>query len=219
MIELLKELKFDAVGLVPVVVQDHATGEVLMLAYMNKEAFEKTSETGMMHYWSRSRKRLWLKGETSGHFQHVKSMSLDCDGDALLAKVDQTAVACHTGNYSCFYRESAAETQKGAADLPACAANCPEDKASILMELYGVIADRKLHPKEGSYTNYLFEKGLDKILKKVGEETAEVIIAAKNRSGEEVRYETADLIYHLCVLLVECGIKLDDIYDELKSRR
>jgi phosphoribosyl-ATP pyrophosphohydrolase/phosphoribosyl-AMP cyclohydrolase len=213
---VVDEVKFDGNGLVPVITQDFMTGEVLMLAYMNREALEKSIETGMVHYWSRSRQKLWLKGETSGHFQYMKSLSMDCDGDALLVKVDQKEAACHTGHHSCFRQmdgNDTAEVQDGKVE--------PEDydKPAILQELYEVIKGRQQNPKEGSYTNYLFEKGLDKILKKVGEETAEVIIAAKNKSREEIRYEVADLIYHLFVLLVERDIKLDEIYDELKERR
>jgi phosphoribosyl-ATP pyrophosphohydrolase/phosphoribosyl-AMP cyclohydrolase len=214
---VVDEVKFDGNGLVPVITQDFMTGEVLMLAYMNREALEKSIETGMVHYWSRNRQKLWLKGETSGHFQYMKSLSMDCDGDALLVKVDQKEAACHTGHHSCFFRQmdgnDTAEVQDGKVE--------PEDydKPAILQELYEVIKGRQQNPKEGSYTNYLFEKGLDKILKKVGEETAEVIIAAKNKSREEIRYEVADLIYHLFVLLVERDIKLDEIYEELKGRR
>jgi phosphoribosyl-AMP cyclohydrolase / phosphoribosyl-ATP pyrophosphohydrolase len=224
--DFLKEIKFDEKGLVPVIAQDFKSDEVLMLAYMNREALEKTLETGKMHYWSRSRQQLWLKGETSGHFQYVRVIKFDCDGDTLLAKVEQIEAACHTGHYSCFYRELEEgriretkykvfdpQKQKDTTD------DSGEEKSKIMQEVYNVIVDRTIHPKEGSYTNYLFEKGLDKILKKVGEETAEVIIAAKNKCKDEVRYEVADLIYHLFVLMVERGVALDDIYDELKKRR
>lgn len=223
--EMLKEVKFDEKGLIPVVVQDYKSDEVLMVAYANMEALEKIIETGKMHYWSRSRGKMWLKGETSGHYQYVKSIKLDCDGDCILAKVEQVEAACHTGHYSCFYREFEGNNIKEMKykvfdpDKSAEAVDIETNKAGILQELYDVIADRVINPKEGSYTNYLFEKGLDKILKKVGEETAEVIIAAKNKSKDEIRYEIADLIYHLFVLMVERGVKLDDIYDELKKRR
>ncbi|MDP4181608.1 MAG: bifunctional phosphoribosyl-AMP cyclohydrolase/phosphoribosyl-ATP diphosphatase HisIE [Bacillota bacterium] len=212
--DISKNLKFDSNGLIPVVTQDYKTNTVLMLAYMNKEAFEKTIETKKVHYWSRSRNKLWLKGETSGHFQHVKSMSIDCDNDALLIKVEQVEAACHTGNYSCFYRDIDSEGIKEANNSVSSL-----DKAAILQEVYNVIVDRRINPKEGSYTNYLFDKGIDKILKKVGEESAEVIIASKNKEVSEVRYEIADLFYHLFVLMVERDVKLDDIYDELKGRR
>ena len=212
---LKDSIKFDDKGLVPVVTQDYKTKEVLMVAYMNEEAFDKTIETGKVTYFSRSRNKLWLKGETSGHFQLVKAIKLDCDGDTILIEAEQIDAACHTGNKTCFYRTltngtwSEAETK----------ANDEELSAQILQEVYNVIVDRTIHPKEGSYTNYLFTKGLDKILKKVGEETAEVIIAAKNKSKEEIRYEISDLMYHLMVLMVERGVTLEDIYGELKGRR
>lgn len=216
--KILSELKFDANGLVPAIAQDCKTNEVLMLAYMNREALEKTVETGLVHYWSRSRGKLWLKGETSGHYQHVKSMRVDCDGDTLLIMIEQEEAACHTGNYSCFYREL---DKNGVHDAPKGDGGSEPvpDGEFILQELYDVIVDRTVHPKEGSYTNYLFEKGLDKILKKVGEEASEVIIAAKNKAPDEIRYEVADLIYHLFVLLVERGLKPQDIYGELRKRR
>lgn len=228
---LMNELKFDEKGLIPVVTQDSRTDEVLMVAYMNKEALQKSIESGKVHYWSRSRNSLWLKGETSGHYQIIKSISYDCDSDALLVKAEQKGAACHTGHHSCFYRKldgenmhqedttlldaAKAEESNTAALIP----NDSGDISKVLQELYNVIADRKINPKEGSYTNYLFSKGLDKILKKVGEETAEVIIAAKNSSKDEIKGEVADLMYHLCVLMVESGVNLNDIYEELKERR
>lgn len=211
---ILKELKFNENGLIPAIAQDHVTGEVLMMAWMNREALEKTLETKKVHYWSRSRQSLWLKGETSGHFQTLKSVRLDCDGDTLLLGIAQEGGACHTGNRSCFYREVDGAEIKEAAE-----AVVPEDKSSVLKEVFDVVTDRLANPKEGSYTNYLFGKGLDKILKKVGEESAEVIIAAKNKAKDEIRYEVADLFYHVIVLLVEQGMTLDDIYEELKGRR
>lgn len=225
------EINFDNNGLVPVVVQDYKSDEVLMLAYMNAEALEMTLNTGKMTYWSRSRQKIWVKGETSGHFQYVKAIKFDCDGDTLLAKVEQVEAACHTGHYSCFYREIDGSKIREVKyktfdpekknDLTAINPSAPdgEEKAKILQEVYDVIVDRTVNPKEGSYTNYLFEKGLDKILKKVGEETSEVIIAAKNKNKDEIRYEVSDLMYHLLVLLVERGVTLDDIYNELKHRR
>ena len=224
---LINEIKFDSKGLVPVVVQDYKSDEVLMLAYMNREAFEKTMETGIMTYWSRSRQNLWVKGETSGHFQYVKSIKLDCDGDTLLASVEQVEAACHTGHYSCFYRQfegaKIRETKYKVFDPDKDNGKAANDdtgeKSRVLQEVYDVIVDRTINPKEGSYTNYLFEKGLDKMLKKVGEETAEVIIAAKNKNKDELRYEVADLMYHLFVLMVERGVSLDDIYSELRKRR
>lgn len=216
---LSEELKLDDKGLIPAVVQDYKTREVLMMAYMNKESLEKTLETGMAHYWSRSRGKLWLKGETSGHYQHIKEIYTDCDGDTLLLKVEQKEAACHTGHYSCFYRQLAEDTFRELSGKVFDAEKVYADKAGILKELYSVIADRRENPKEGSYTNYLFAKGLDKMLKKIGEEASEVIIAAKNSSKDEIRYEIADLFYHLFVLMVEKDLQLDEIYDELKGRR
>lgn len=208
---ITEALKFNEKGLIPVITQDCSTGEVLMLAWMNEKALKKTLETKKVHYWSRSRNELWLKGETSGHFQTLKSIRLDCDGDTLLLEVEQSGAACHTGNRSCFYREIIDGEIKDA--------DQPVIKAAILREVFDVVTDRLANPKEGSYTNYLFTKGLDKILKKVGEESAEVIIAAKNKAKDEIRYEVADLFYHVIVLLVERGMSLDDIYEELKGRR
>ena len=197
----MMEIKYNKDGLVPAIAQDVSTGEVLMLAYMNEEAVRLTLESRIAHYYSRSRKSLWKKGETSGNFQEVKGFYYDCDGDTILLKVNQVGVACHTGSYSCFFNEVL-----GA-----------KNSSDTLPELYKVILDRKINPKEGSYTNYLFEKGIDKILKKIGEESAEVIIGAKNNRGELV-YESSDLIYHLLVLLVNEGVTLDDIYNELDKR-
>jgi phosphoribosyl-ATP pyrophosphohydrolase/phosphoribosyl-AMP cyclohydrolase len=172
-----------------------------MLAYMNREAVDLTLETGIAHYYSRSRKSLWKKGETSGNIQEVRGFYYDCDGDTILLKVKQTGVACHTGSHSCFFNQVI-----GA-----------EVDMDTLTRLYGVIAERKANPKEGSYTNYLFKEGIDKILKKIGEESAEVIIGAKN-NREELIYESSDLIYHLMVLLVDQGVTLEDVYGELKGR-
>jgi phosphoribosyl-ATP pyrophosphohydrolase/phosphoribosyl-AMP cyclohydrolase len=216
---IFEKLKFGNDGLIPVVVQDFESCEVLMVAYMNREALNKSIKTGMAHYWSRSRNELWLKGETSGHFQYIKSINLDCDGDSLLIKVEQKEVACHTGHYSCFYREL---KSSGLVEKEKPVINPKEiykNNAMILKELYDIISDRVVNKKEGSYTNYLLEKGIDKILKKIGEESSEVIIAAKNNSKEEMRYEIADLIYHLMVLIVERGLTLEEIYDELRRRR
>ena len=212
----LENIKFNNDGLIPVVAQDDQTKEVVMLAYMNIESIKKSIETGLAHYWSRSRQELWLKGETSGNFQHIKSMSLDCDEDALLIIIEQKGAACHTGSFSCFFNkviEKADEAPEGKTD------NNYIQKSKILKELYEVVSNRKKDPLEGSYTNYLFEKGIDKILKKVGEETSEVIIAAKNASNDELRYEISDLIYHLIVSMVERDVKLEDIFNELEGRK
>ncbi len=193
-------------GLIPVIVQDYKTDQVLMMAYMNQEAFQKTLETGKMTYYSRSRKTLWLKGETSGHFQYVKSLSLDCDNDTILAKVHQIGAACHTGNRSCFFKTLAAKAYKETNPL------------KVFEEEYAIIQDRKEHPKEGSYTNYLFDKGIDKILKKCGEEATEIIIAAKNPDPEEIKYEIADFLYHMMVLMVEKGVTWEEITKEVANR-
>jgi phosphoribosyl-ATP pyrophosphohydrolase/phosphoribosyl-AMP cyclohydrolase len=201
-----EDLKPNSDGLVPVVVQDYKTLEVLMVAYMNKEAFQTTLATGRMTYWSRSRKELWIKGMTSGHFQYVKSLSIDCDNDTILAKVSQVGAACHTGNRTCFYRDLVKREYNETNPL------------KVFETEYATIQDRKEHPKEGSYTNYLFDKGIDKILKKVGEEAAEIIIAAKNPDPEEIKYEMADFLYHAMVLMVERGVTWDDIVKEIANR-
>lgn len=218
MLGIADDLKYDAHGLVPAIAQDYKTGEVLMLAYMNKEAIEKTLETKYAHYWSRSRKKLWLKGEESGHHQIVKSVNVDCDSDSVLIKVEQKEAACHTGHYSCFYKtienESVIENSETVFDEKKVYAN----KAKILNDIYELAIDRKENPKEKSYTNYLFDKGIDKILKKVGEECAEIIIASKNNDKGEIVYEVSDFMYHLVILLVERNIQLDDIYNELIKR-
>lgn len=201
-----EDLSPGADGLIPVVVQDYKTLEVLMLAYMNEEAFDTTLETGRMTYWSRSRRELWTKGMTSGHFQYVKSLSIDCDNDTILAKVRQVGAACHTGNRTCFYRDMVKKEYEENSPL------------KVFEEVYGVIMDRKLHPKEGSYTNYLFDKGIDKILKKVGEEATELVIAAKNPDPEEIKYELSDLLYHAMVLMAERGVTWEDVTEELANR-
>lgn len=203
----IEEIQFNSDGLVPVVVQSVETKEVLMLAYMNKEALKLTIETKKATYYSRSRKSLWIKGETSGHTQRVCGLYYDCDQDTLLLKVEQKGVACHTGNMSCFYREVFEDDMKRNQDT------------GILDALYDIIKTRKANPVEGSYTTYLFTKGIDKILKKVGEETSEIIIGAKNNSKEETVYEISDLVYHLLVLMVNQGIDPSDIKKELEKRR
>ena len=198
----LKDIRFDQHGLVPAVVQDARTREVLTLAYMNAESLARTLETGETWFWSRSRNELWHKGATSGNTQQVVSLTADCDNDAIVVLVEPAGPACHTGARSCFALES------------------PEDRSGgLLHELYELIKSRQEERPEGSYTTYLFDKGLDKILKKVGEESAETIIAAKNDDPKQLVAETADLLYHLLVMLVARGIKLDDVRDELAQRR
>lgn len=201
-----EDFKTNEAGLVPVIVQDYKTSEVLMLAYMNEQAFLDTLRTGKMHYYSRSRKSQWLKGETSGHFQYVKSLRLDCDNDTILAKVHQIGAACHTGARSCFFQTLAEKEGKETNPL------------KVFEDVFAVIQDRKLHPKEGSYTNYLFDKGIDKILKKVGEEATEIVIAAKNPDPEEIKYEISDFLYHVMVLMAERGVTWEDITEELANR-
>ena len=198
----LDELNFDQNGLIPAIIQDATSGEVLMLAYMNKEAAQKTLETGKTWFWSRSRNKLWQKGETSGNEQLVEGIFYDCDADTLLVTVKQIGVACHTGQKSCFYRSLKEGSSK-----------------EILRELYEVILERQKEMPEGSYTAELFKEGLDKILAKVKEESDEVIDAAQNKENAELTYETADLLYHLLVLLADKGISLEDVAGELKKRR
>ncbi len=205
------EVKFDEKGLIPAIAQDINSGEILMQAFMNKEALDKTIETGFVHYFSRSRNCLWKKGDTSGHLQRVCEIYTDCDSDSILIKVIQEGTACHTGKRSCFYTKAYAVD----ADVTGLTS---DNTVTMLKDLYAVITDRRDHPKEGSYTNYLFDKGIDKILKKVGEECAEVIIAAKNRDAKEISYEVADLMYHLTVMLVENGLSWNDIAGELSKR-
>ena len=204
--ELIAQIKFDANGLVPCIVQDYKTGEVLMMAYMNAQSYDLTLRTGVMTYYSRSRQELWVKGETSGHYQYVKELLADCDNDTLLAKVEQIGAACHTGNRSCFFNEMLKHEYD------------EKNAYAVLKGLYDVVVDRKKNPKEGSYTNYLFDKGIDKILKKCGEEATEITIAAKNPNAEELKYEIADYLYHLTVLMVECNVDWEDIVEELSKR-
>lgn len=201
-----EQFRLNSDGLMPVVVQDYRTGEVLMVAYMDEPAFQETVESGKMCYYSRSRRERWLKGETSGHYQYVKALYLDCDNDTILAKVAQVGAACHTGSYSCFFQEILDRHADGA------------NPHKVLEDVYGVIEDRKAHPKEGSYTNYLFDKGIDKILKKCGEEATEIVIAAKNPDPEEIKYEISDFLYHLMVLMVEKQVTWEDIMRELANR-
>ena len=197
-------------GLLPVVVQEDATDQVLMVAYMNEEAYNLTVETGKMTYYSRSRKSLWIKGETSGHFQYVRSLYGDCDMDTLLARVVQIGAACHTGSHSCFFNQVTEPKMNARRTAPV---------GDVLREDYRTIIDRKENPKEGSYTNYLFDKGIDKMLKKLGEENTEIIIAAKNPAENEIIYEIADYLYHLEVVMAEKGVDWDDITRELVRRQ
>lgn len=189
-------------GLIPAIVQDIDTKKVLMLAYVNEEAYDKMLETKQTYFYSRSRNKLWHKGETSRHVQYIKAMYLDCDDDTLLIYVNQVGNACHTGAYSCFFKEQ-----------------IPLNQAfSIFHELYDVIEDRKINPVEKSYTNYLFDQGIDKICKKIGEEASETIIAAKNEDKAELIGEISDLFYHVYVLMSVCGIKVSDIEQKLSER-
>ena len=200
------EFKLNSDGHVTVVVQDYKTDEVLMVAYMNEEAYNMTIKTGKMTYYSRSRDELWIKGDTSGHYQYVKSLTADCDKDTILAKVSQIGAACHTGSYSCFFNEIMAKEYE------------ETNPIKVFEQVYEVIQDRKVHPKEGSYTNYLFDKGLDNILKKLGEEATEIVIAAKNPNANEVKYEISDFLYHMMVLMAEKNITWEEITSELARR-
>lgn len=200
------DFKKNSEGMVPVVVQDYRTDQVLMLAYMNEEAFNTTIHTGRMTYYSRSRNELWMKGMTSGHVQYVKSLTADCDFDTILAKVSQVGAACHTGNPTCFFNEIVAKEY------------VEKNPLKVLEDVYAIILDRKANPKEGSYTNYLFDKGLDKILKKIGEEATEIVIAAKNPDAEEIKYEISDFLYHMMVLMAEKGVTWEEITQELSQR-
>lgn len=210
----LNEIKYDAQGLVPAVVQDTQSKEVLMLAYMNEESVKLSVESGYTWFWSRSRNELWNKGATSGHKQKIVSMTYDCDGDTLLVKVIQAGPACHTGSYSCFTNDLAVTDQ-----AQTQAALAEQDRFAMLSALEHTIAERYAERPEGTYTTYLFDKGVDKILKKIGEESAEVIIATKNNDNDELRSEATDLIFHLSVLMRERGLSWDDIMGELKRRQ
>lgn len=201
-----ENLKKNSDGLIPVIVQDYTTNDVLMCAYMNEEAFHATINCGKMTYYSRSRQELWMKGETSGHVQYVKELTADCDFDTILAKVSQVGVACHTGNPSCFFNEIVKKEY------------IEKNPLKVFETVYNIIEDRKNNPKEGSYTNYLFDKGIDKILKKVGEECTEIVIAAKNPDPEEIKYEISDFLYHVMVLMVEKGVTWEEITQELAQR-
>lgn len=201
-----EEFKLNSDGHVTVVVQDYKTDEVLMVAYMNEEAYQMTLQTGKMTYYSRSRDELWIKGETSGHYQYVKSLTADCDKDTILAKVSQVGAACHTGAHSCFFNKIMEKEYEETNPL------------KVFEQVFAVIQDRKVHPKDGSYTNYLFDKGIDKILKKLGEEATEIVIAAKNPNANEIKYEISDFLYHMMVLMVERDVTWEEITAELARR-
>lgn len=198
----MTELTFDEQGLIPVIVQDAETNEVLTLAYMNQESYELTLKDQLMTFYSRSRKELWRKGETSGNYQHLVSLKLDCDQDALVAKVKKDGPACHTGAESCFNELLYGE----------------DDQQATIDALYKLVKGRKEDPQEGSYTSYLFEKGVEKILKKVGEESTEVVIGAMKEDHKETVFEISDLVYHVLVLMVEMGIDLTEVRQELANR-
>ena len=206
----LSDVRFDESGLVPVVVQDARTRRILTLAYMNVESLTRTLDSGETWFWSRSRKQLWHKGETSGNTQQVLKIEIDCDGDALRVLVKPNGPACHTGQQSCFHNQLWS-VREGLEDQ--------EDLGHVLTDLYALIESRKRERPADSYTTYLFNQGLDKILKKVGEESSETIIAAKNEDRAALAREASDLLYHLLVLFVERGLSLDQVMDELLSRR
>lgn len=203
------DFKLNSDGMIPVIVQDYKTDAVLMQAYMNEEAYLATIHTGKMTYYSRSRQELWIKGETSGHYQYVKSLHADCDMDTILARVVQIGSACHTGSYSCFFNEIL--TLDDTADTQ-------HNPLKVFEDVFAVIKDRKENPKEGSYTNYLFDKGIDKILKKLGEEATEIVIAAKNPNPNEIKYEICDFLYHMMVLMAEKDVTWEEITAELANR-
>ncbi len=205
-------LKFDEKGLIPAVAQDYISGRILMLAYMNEESLRLTLETGKATFFSRSRQCLWVKGEHSGNILWVKDILVDCDEDALIIKVDPAGPACHTGEDTCFYRKM--EQDGSLSDYKR-----ETRSLTVLKDVYNVISDRKKHPKEGSYTNYLFNKGIDKQLKKIGEEAGEIIIAAKNPDVSEMEYEACDFLYHLMVVMVERGLTWENLMQELDKRR
>lgn len=200
------DFRTDNKGLIPVIVQHYRTQNVLMMAYMNEEAFNLTIKTGKMTYYNMSRKTLWVKGETTGEVQYLKSLKADCDKDTLLAKVEQVGATCHTGSPTCFINPVTGEDRDETNPL------------QMFVDLYNTIVDRRTNPKEGSYTNYLFSKGTDKILKKIGEEATEIIIASKNPNTEEIKYEISDFLYHLSVLMVEKGITWEEIVQEMGER-
>ncbi|MBU5350042.1 bifunctional phosphoribosyl-AMP cyclohydrolase/phosphoribosyl-ATP diphosphatase HisIE [Paenibacillus lautus] len=214
--QVSEHIRWDASGLVPAIVQDAQSKQVLMMAYMNRESLRLTLESGETWFWSRSREELWHKGATSGNVQTVVSMTYDCDGDTLLLQVNPKGPACHTGQTTCFFNEITVQGQKSGPVNNRAAAE--SGRFAVLAELEEVIAQREVERPEGAYTTYLFDKGVDKILKKVGEEASETIIAAKNKDNAELKLEISDLIYHLLVLLQERKLPLDEIMDELSRR-
>ncbi len=204
-------MKFDQNGLIPAVIQDASTKEVLMVGYMNDETLKRTIESGRAVFWSRSRGETWVKGATSGNYMFVKEIRIDCDEDCLLILAEPAGPACHTGHKSCFFRKiENGELKETEEEL---------NSDDILARLMAVAQDRRKNPQPGSYTNYLFDKGADKILKKVGEEAAEVVIAGKNRDKAEISYEVADLMYHMTVMLADNDMTWNDIFEELEKRR
>lgn len=200
------DFKKDEKGLVPCIVQDYKNGQVLMMAYMNEESFNKTIETGRMTYYSRSRQELWIKGDTSGHYQFVKALDIDCDKDTILAKVSQIGAACHTGNRSCFFTPLVKKEYND------------KNPLTVFKDVYDTIADRRKNPKAGSYSNYLFDKGIDKMLSKFGDQATEVIIKAKNPDPEDLKFEISDLMYFLMTIMVEKNMTWDDVTKELAER-
>ncbi|HEV8661648.1 MAG TPA: bifunctional phosphoribosyl-AMP cyclohydrolase/phosphoribosyl-ATP diphosphatase HisIE [Candidatus Methylomirabilis sp.] len=217
--ELLATLTFDAQGLIPAVIQDDANGDVLMVAYMNREALEKTLRSGLTHFYSRSRRRIWQKGETSGHIQRVRSVHLDCDADALLLRVEQVVAACHTGNRSCFFtrlKPDGLRTEEG--ELRFDPAVVYGGLPAVLQRVFATVRGRKAAAPPGSYVGDLFAAGRERILKKIGEETTELLLAAQGGEREAIRYEVADLWFHTLVLLAECGLTLEEVAGELARR-
>lgn len=214
------QLRFDDSGLIPAIVQDAENGQVLMLAYMNKESLQLTLEKGLTHFYSRSRQRIWQKGEESGHIQRVREISYDCDEDALLIKAEQVVAACHTGRRSCFFRRlhPAPETSEEATRQEFDPETVYGGSLAILQQIFEVIQDRQANPKADSYVSGLFAKGQDQILKKVGEEATELVVASKNRNSEEIIYEAADLWFHMLVLLGHHGIAPSEVARELRKR-
>lgn len=217
--ELLTTLTFDAQGLIPAVIQDDANGDVLMVAYMNREALEKTLRSGLTHFYSRSRRRIWQKGETSGHIQRVRSVHLDCDADALLLRVEQVVAACHTGNRSCFFTRLQPDgTSIEEGELRFDPAVVYGGLPAVLQRVFVTVRERKAAAPPGSYVGGLFAAGRERILKKIGEETTELLLAAQGGEREAIRYEVADLWFHTLVLLAECDLTLEEVAGELARR-